>query len=324
MTIRDTTTLDVPSGFTSLRSPSARSMAASGTAPSSAPAAPRPLPAPRPAPLPGGDTLAALDAVETRAWADLYEAAPDAIKRAAGLSLARRDGLVVAAAAAYDVLAFSRVLGAEPPAPVVDGEALARLAEHYRRLGLARAFLPWPASFRPPRPPALPAGTAATCVFHNRWVKLWRDAAPPATVRSRLGFQPLDAAYAEEAADVLASAFDFPPPLAGLFAAAIGRPRWRHFGLFDGPRLVAVAGLFLGGDTAWLGPAATRPSHRGRGAQQELLARRIEAAAQAGARLLTVETAEPTADRPVASYRNVRRLGFEELYRRSNYLFSLA
>lgn len=305
MTIRETT-LDATTGFPTSSAP-LRAVAE---------AAPRALP--------GEDTLAALETVETQAWTDLYEAAPDAIKSAAGLSLTRLDGLVVAAAAACDVLAFNRVLGGQPPAAVVDRAALGRVAAHYRDLGLARAFLPWPASFRPPRPPALPAGGGATLGFHNRWVKLWRDTAPPATVRTRLGFQPLGAAYADEVADVLAAAFDFPPPLAAVFAASLGRPRWRHFGLFDGPRLVAMAGLYLGGDAAWLGPAATRPSHRGRGAQQELLARRIEAAAEAGARLLTVETAEPTPDRPVASYRNVRRLGFGELYRRSNYRLTLS
>ena len=51
------------------------------------------------APLPASDTTAALEAIETRAWVDLFEAAPEAIKRAARLSLDRTDGLVVAAAA---------------------------------------------------------------------------------------------------------------------------------------------------------------------------------------------------------------------------------
>lgn len=273
-----------------------------------------------PAPVPASDATAALEAVETRAWTDLYEAAPDAIKRAARLALRRVGGLVLGAAPAFDVLAFNRVLGAAA-GTVVDEDAVARIAASYRRLGVGRAFLPWPPTLVPPRPRL---AESSPLVFHNRWVKLWRDASPPATVRSRLGFQPLTLRNADEAAEVLASAFDFPPPLVGLFAAAIGRPRWRFFGLFDGPRLVAVAGLHLAGDCAWLGPAATRPSHRGLGAQQELLARRIEAAGEAGARLLTVETAEPLPDRPVASYRNVRRLGFAELYRRPNYRLDAA
>lgn len=280
-------------------------------------AAPRPLPERSP-PI---DVVAALEAVETRAWSELCEAPADAIRTAARLSLARREGFIAASAAAFDVLAFNRVIGLDPGI-ALDDRLVGRVAAHYRRRGVSRVFLPWPASSPPPA--ALPRLVDGEIVLHNRWVKLWRDASAPATVRSRLSFAPLAPRHAGAMTAVLASAFDFPAPLAATFAAVIGRPGWRHFGLFDRRRLVAVAGMHLAGETAWLGPAATLASHRGRGAQQELLGRRIEAAAAAGCRLLTVETAEPTPDRPVASYRNIRRLGFVELYRRPNYRLELA
>ncbi len=71
----------------------------------------------------------------------------------------------------------------------------------------------------------------------------------------------------------------------------------------------------------YLGPAVTLESHRGRGAQSALIARRLREAAALGVDLVTVETAAETDERPVVqSYRNLRRLGFEEAYRRPNYL----
>lgn len=267
------------------------------------------------------DAMVALEVVEARAWSALYEAPSNAIRRAAGVSLSHLGGATAGAAASFDVLAFNRVVELDPSARL-DAILIASLAEHYRGLGLSRAFLPWPAT-SPPPPASLPRLPGVEVVLHNRWVKLGRNVTPPRVVRSGFDFASLGAGDVEAVTSVLATAFDFPPPLAAIFAAAVGVAGWRHFGLADGGRLVAVAGLYLTGETGWLGPAATLPSHRGRGAQQELLGRRIEAAAAAGCRLLSVETAEPTPERPVASYRNVRRLGFVELYRRPNYRLEL-
>ena len=66
---------------------------------------------------------------------------------------------------------------------------------------------------------------------------------------------------------------------------------------------------------------ATRPSHRRRGAQGALLARRIRDAADLGCRWLVTETGEDLPERPNPSFRNMLRTGFELAYQRANYLF---
>ena len=71
---------------------------------------------------------------------------------------------------------------------------------------------------------------------------------------------------------------------------------------------------------AHIGLAATVPEHRGAGAQSALLATRIARARDLGCRSVYVETGERRPDRPDASYRNILRAGFEELYVLANWL----
>jgi GNAT superfamily N-acetyltransferase len=70
---------------------------------------------------------------------------------------------------------------------------------------------------------------------------------------------------------------------------------------------------------AWLGFAATLPEARGQGAQGALLVERVRRAAALGCPLVTLETGERVPDRPDASYRNILRQGFFELYLRPNF-----
>jgi GNAT superfamily N-acetyltransferase len=62
------------------------------------------------------------------------------------------------------------------------------------------------------------------------------------------------------------------------------------------------------------------PALRGRGAQTALLRARIEAARELGCAVLVTETGEPAGRQPGASYRNIRRAGFEPAYVRQNHL----
>ena len=91
-------------------------------------------------------------------------------------------------------------------------------------------------------------------------------------------------------------------------------------GAFDGGELIACAGLYLAGEAAWLGLAATRPTHRRRGAQTALIARRIAIAHAAGVHTLAAETTEDTRVKPNPSTHNLRRLGFRDHYRRPNWV----
>jgi GNAT superfamily N-acetyltransferase len=70
--------------------------------------------------------------------------------------------------------------------------------------------------------------------------------------------------------------------------------------------------MYVDERAAYLGYAATRPEHRGKGAQNALLAARIRRAAELGCDVVLTETGERRDDRPSNSYRNILRAGFEE------------
>jgi GNAT superfamily N-acetyltransferase len=63
---------------------------------------------------------------------------------------------------------------------------------------------------------------------------------------------------------------------------------------------------------AYLSFAGTLPEHRGKGAQNALLAARIRRAAGLGCDVVVTETGERRGDRPSNSYRNILRAGFTE------------
>ena len=76
-------------------------------------------------------------------------------------------------------------------------------------------------------------------------------------------------------------------------------------------RPVAIAALAVFEDLGYLFAAATRETDRQRGAQQALIARRIERAEQVGCPILVSETLSILEH----SLRNLQRAGFREIYR---------
>ncbi|WIY06700.1 GNAT family N-acetyltransferase [Amycolatopsis mongoliensis] len=110
---------------------------------------------------------------------------------------------------------------------------------------------------------------------------------------------------------VLLAGFEAHGTVAAFMAAEHRHPRMRRFQVLDGPTPIAAAGMTLHDDVAVLGAASTLREHRGRGAQPQLLRRRLEVAAAEGC-TLAVATARPGS--PSAA--NLERAGFH-LHRRT-------
>jgi GNAT superfamily N-acetyltransferase len=110
---------------------------------------------------------------------------------------------------------------------------------------------------------------------------------------------------------VLLAGFEVHGVVAAFMAAEHRLPMMHRFLVRAGETPIAAAGMTIHDDVAVLGAASTLPEHRGRGAQPELLRRRLEAAAGAGC-TLAVATARPDS----ASAANLGRAGFR-LHRRS-------
>lgn len=261
----------------------------------------------------------AVEAVEVAAWRRLYEEMPGDIASACGLELVDLDPAVAVIASGVDELVFNRVHG-PGLAERLDGRTLERLIGRYRAAGARRFFV----QVAPGEPDALVRRLELHGFrLHNRWTKLWRPATPPPTTATDLRLERIGPEQAATFGAIVRSAFGWAAPVERWMAALVGRPGWRHYLAFDRDEPVATAAVFLAGGWAWLGPAATLPTHRRRGAQQALLELRIRDARALGARGFSVETAEDRPDRPVASFRNCVRAGFEVAYARPNYLIEL-
>jgi len=268
------------------------------------------------APYPGNVDETALETVELAVWSDIFERAERISRDGAIRRLAFGD-VIVTQFPEVDVLAFNRALGIG-----LEKEASPDLLDEivgvFRDAGCARCMIPLAHMCRP-------ADLQSWLIergfyHHNNWIRLVRDPAAPPDAPTDLRIGALSAADGPAFADLVVTAFEWPEALRQVFATSVGAPGWAHVGAWDGDRLVAVGGMFVHGAVAWLGPAATAPEARGRGAQSALIAERLRAGADLGVNAFTVETAEPKPDHDVPSHRNLRRLGFEIAYRRPNWV----
>ncbi len=152
------------------------------------------------------------------------------------------------------------------------------------------------------------------------WMKFRRGLEAPGDVSTDLSISEVGVEHAEAFGRVIMGSFGLPPAFEDWIAALVGRPGWRCFLAFAGDRPAAAGALYLAGESGWLALGGTLPEFRRRGAQNAILAARLEAAAEAGCAFVVTETGEQVEGRPSHSYRNIVRAGFEPAYVRPNYL----
>jgi GNAT superfamily N-acetyltransferase len=153
------------------------------------------------------------------------------------------------------------------------------------------------------------------------WFKLSGDPAGIAAGRTDLRVGPVPAQEATTWADTVLGTFGMPAgDLTTMLASTVGRAGWRPFAAWDGEQIVAGANLYLNGEHAGLNAAATRPTHRGRGAQSALIGARAAAAAEAGCRHLYAETSKPAEGAHNPSLSNMIKVGLAPLYERQNWV----
>ena len=163
--------------------------------------------------------------------------------------------------------------------------------------------------------------TAAGFGTNTHWVKWVRDASPANTPTTDLRIERASADEAATVDEVLLAAFGHRPQSVPLVSALVGRPHWHHYVARDGDTPVAVATMYARDGFAWLGAAGTLASHRGRGAQGALIARRIDDARALGCHTLTTEILPDQPGRRNPSSRNMERVGFRIACRRPNWVF---
>ncbi len=255
----------------------------------------------------------ALEATRRRFWRELWQSVPEAAAAEHGIELATFGPVQATAVRALGHLgALNLILGATEPGAVAGGHLAAALAWTHER-GVDPHV---------PLTPGMPTSEDAEALLRIEglapgpgWVELVRDAHLPR-------FAPADDVEVIEVTEpgaepfgaIVAAAFELPVWGAELFASLPGREGWRcYVAKVDGAAHAAGA-MLLDGHLAELGIGATLEPARRRGCQLALLHRRIIDAADAGARLLFVETAERAEDRQADSFSNILKAGFERAY----------
>jgi len=267
-------------------------------------------------PTSAADTAVA-EFVEADAMTDFYASAPPDFARDAALITQRLGSLRIFAVASVPSAFFNRVIGlgvAEPATPAMLDDAIALLEKAGCRHFMLQLV-----------PHAQPAGIAQWLLARGfvaglNWAKMQRGAEPAPGHRCALRIEEVGVEYADSFAGISLDAFSMPSVLGHMTGAHLGKPGWRNYLAFDGVRPVAGGSMRIVGEIGWLGLGATLASHRGRGAQSALIARRIADGVAAGCRTFYVEAAEPVAGERNPTYDNQVRAGFARLYLRRNYV----
>jgi GNAT superfamily N-acetyltransferase len=249
---------------------------------------------------------------ELEAFRDLYAVAPASLgARSAELGGA----LCIRLEADSRSAMFNRVLGLGLWSPAVE-DALDRIASFFGG-GIA-----WAVALAPQaEPPELPAWLERRGYASGYgWTKFTRAAgnAPQAATELRVERVEDGDAFAE----AFVRGYGTPEFFRDWVARLPGRPGWHCFVAFDGADPAGVGALYVTGTVGWLGIAATVPEHRRKGGQSAILAARLDAAADAGCKVVATETGEPRGGEPGGSWRNIARAGFEPQYVRPNYVSS--
>lgn len=254
--------------------------------------------------------------VERRFHQELFEATPDQVRDAMGWRCETVGGALVSVATGASSILFNRTLALGQRQPATE-DHVASICDIYADAGVARYFVHVSPHARPGKIGNWLA--AQGLAPQRRWMKFERDARPAPTVTTRFQVCRIETAQGAAVGRIVADAFDLGDEAAGVFPSLVGRPDWLLFGAFVGDELAAGSGMYVQDGCAYLNFAATAPAHRCQGAQNVLLAARIEAARDRGCTLMWTETGEAVPGDPQHSYRNIERAGFSPAFPCENY-----
>ncbi|UFZ05058.1 hypothetical protein LQG66_01685 [Bradyrhizobium ontarionense] len=258
----------------------------------------------------------AAEAIEVKAWQDLLDVMPAQLKTEIGGDGRIVGGALVISARNVPLVTFNRVIGLGLERPVERHD----LREIARQMRSASA----PVAQLQIAPFALSSGLEADLADEGFgraptvWAKMGRRTARPPVFDTEFTIDLAGPADAELYADTVLAGFGMPRSFSPWLAALPGRAGWRCYLARAAGETLAAAALYLDGDSAWLGMAATLPTSRKRGAQSALIARRIADAAALGKSWAFTETG--ILDGPNPSLANMERAGFECLHERTNWV----
>jgi GNAT superfamily N-acetyltransferase len=188
-------------------------------------------------------------------------------------------------------------------------EGLARIADRFRQADVDRYFVWLSPGPRMEIVRGWLEGAGMTRRPYVRHPTLARDATTPSPVAARIETREMAADEARHLAE-RHQGIAWPD-----YVRSAGAPGFHHFMAFDGGAPIATAVLYVLDDVGWLGTALTGEPFRGRGAQQALIAKRIETAAALGCRILLSETLSFLE----VSLGNLQKAGFRTIFEKEVY-----
>jgi hypothetical protein len=262
---------------------------------------------------------------ERDAWEDLYAAAPADWAAQHGLRTLRLGPILAIALADLPSPQFNRAWGVGLERPL-DAAELAELEAFFRAAG-SRTWMVQPA-------PLAHAGASIERLraagyerVPMRWVKVVRPTrVPPGgapnrpqhVARDGLSVAEVGPGQREAFAGPIVRGMGMPPWMRAWVEALVGRPGWRCFAATVDGQPAGGAALYLREGRGWFGLATTLPDCRRRGAQRAMLTQRIDAALDAGADFLSIETGEPMPGTESPSFHNMTACGFVPIAYREN------
>jgi hypothetical protein len=264
------------------------------------------------------DKIAIAERAEALAFEDQFAALPPPMASGLGMSAARFGGATALFAQKLPVTLFNRVMGLGVHEPATEA-LLDEIGAAYAARGVATHWLQLAPAARPEALGAWLEARGYAPPARASWAKMIRARVSPPVIATDLTVRPISMSEVDAVAAVLVEAHRMPPAIAPWIGALASRPGWQAYGAFDGERVVAAGCLYLRDDVGWLGLAGTLPSHRNRGAQGAIMARRIADALERGARWVVTETGEPVGEEKNPSLANMYRCGFERACARLNW-----
>jgi hypothetical protein len=268
-------------------------------------------------------TVAAMEAAEARAWADMYAAAPRDFADSAGVSTRTVSGALVLSWAATGRRYFSRTIGlgvVEPASP----EALDDVIAGYADAGIGMFLISSQPQCRPRafedwlRGRGLEPFDAQDRVV--RGGQPLAASGTPAGVERGLEVERVTAVTADEWAEFIQRVYRL--DTGRWLQALIGRPGWHQYLVREGGETVAARGMHLTpGRVAWVGmdgpvPGLSTQDFEPDAALWESI---VSDGLAAGAQMFIadIEAPSPTLDTP--AYHYFARLGFRRPYSRTHW-----
>jgi len=248
----------------------------------------------------------------------LSAATDPAVRRRYDLAATTIGGVAVLSRTGPDMLQWCQALGfTRTPSP----ELIDEIVAHYRARGVEAARFALPATAETPEWQAIVAEHGLT-VAHAGLRTAVRSPFPSFEPRTDLRTALITPQEREQWASLMWETFDMATEAAiALTMDALKDPGFEAYACYDGDRMVATGMIWLGPGVGHLSGGATLAAYRGRGAQQALLAARVEAGRRAGCAFL-VNEGSVDGDGYSVSLRNQIRVGFVPQYVRRYWVWT--